>query len=58
MSIVELMNRAKESASKRTDEERNRLLIEARILDEDGNYDARYFSKETVEKSKEKKSKS
>ncbi len=37
MSMVELMNKVKESASKRTDKEWNRLLIEARILDEDGN---------------------
>jgi hypothetical protein len=58
MSMVELMNKVKESASKRTDEEWNRLLIEARILDKDGNYDARYFSKETVERSKANKKKS
>jgi hypothetical protein len=52
MSIVELMEKAKKSASKRSKEDREKLLIEAKILDLDGNYDINYFSKETVNKNK------
>jgi len=55
MSMAELINSVKQSADKRTDEERTRLLIEAHILDKDGNYDARYFSTDTVKKSKANK---
>lgn len=55
MSMAELINSVKKSADKRTDEERTRLLIEAHILDKDGNYDARYFSPDTVKKSKANK---
>jgi hypothetical protein len=36
----------------RTPEQRAALLVKAKILDKNGNYDARFFSKETVEKSK------
>jgi hypothetical protein len=52
MSIVELMERAKISASKRTKKERKRLLIEAKIITKNGTYNSLYFSKETVEESK------
>jgi hypothetical protein len=36
----------------RTPKQRAALLVKAKILDKNGNYDARFFSKETVEKSK------
>ena len=37
---------------KLTAKQRADLLVSAKILDKNGNYDARFFSKETVEKSK------
>ena len=52
MSIVELMKKAKKSASKRTRQDRKRLLVDAHILDSNGNYDSAYFSKSTVQRSK------
>lgn len=52
MSIVELMKRAKKSASKRSRQDRKTLLIDAHILDTNGNYDSAYFSKSTVQRSK------
>jgi len=55
MSITELMEKAKISASKRTQQDRRKLLIQARILDSDGVYDSRYFSEQTVNKSKERR---
>ena len=55
MSITELMEKAKISASKRTQEDRRELLIQARVLDSDGVYDSRYFSEQTVNKSKERR---
>jgi hypothetical protein len=39
----------------RTPEQRAALLVSAKILDKNGNYDARFFSAETVKKSKERK---
>ena len=55
MSITELMKKAKISASKRTQEDRRKLLIQAHVLDSDGVYDSRYFSEQTVNKSKERR---
>ena len=52
MSIEELIAKVKEAEKTRTPQQRRELLIKAHILDQDGNYDARYFRKETVEKSK------
>ena len=52
MSIEELIVKVKEAEKKRTPQQRRELLIKAHILDNDGYYDARYFRKETVEKSK------
>jgi hypothetical protein len=52
MSITELMKKAKASASKRTITERKKLLVDAKILDTHGNYDIKYFSQDTVNKSK------
>ena len=52
MSITELMEKAKISASKRTQQDRKKLLINARVLDSNGVYDSRYFSEQTVNKSK------
>lgn len=57
MLMVELINKAKISASQRSKEERTQLLIDAHILDSTGqHYDEKYFSQDTVEKSKEKTS--
>ena len=52
MSIEELILKVKEAEKTRTPQQRRELLIKAHILDQDGHYDARYFRKETVEKSK------
>ena len=52
MSITELMQKAKKSASKRTRQDRKILLLDAHILDTNGNYDSAYFSKSTVQRSK------
>jgi hypothetical protein len=52
MSVIELMQKAKVSASKRTKVERKKLLVEAKIITKNGTYNARYFSQETVSKSK------
>jgi len=52
MSIEELIVKVKEAEKTRTPQQRRELLINAHILDNNGHYDARYFRKETVEKSK------
>lgn len=52
MDMNELLRKAKESAKNRTDEERRKILIDAKILTKKGHYNSRFFSKETVEKSK------
>ena len=52
MDMVELLRRAKESAKHRSDEERRQILIDAKILTKEGHYNSRFFTKETVEKSK------
>jgi len=57
MLISELIKKAKISASKRTKKDRKNLLIKSHILDSNCIYDSRYFSKETVNKSKKKKEK-
>jgi hypothetical protein len=54
MSITELTKRVKASAEARTPEQRRALLQEARILDQSGHYDPRYFSEETVRKDRER----
>ena len=52
MPVVDLIARVKSSAKTRTKSERRSLLISAHILDEKtGSYDARFFSKSTVESS-------
>lgn len=51
--MTELLKKAKESALKRTDEERRQILIDAKILTEEGIYHPDYFSEETVEASRE-----
>ncbi|AJB39024.1 TPA: hypothetical protein ACGBQE_004486 [Escherichia coli] len=53
MDIEELTKKVKERAAKRTDEERFKLLVDAKILTKNGTFNSRFFSKETVEKSKE-----
>lgn len=50
--MTELLKKAKESSLKRTDEERRQILIDAKILTEEGVYHPNYFSEETVEKSR------
>lgn len=52
MDMVELLKRAKESARVRTNKERLQILVDAKILTREGHYNSRFFSKETVEKSK------
>lgn len=52
MDMIELLRKAKESAKNRTDKERRQILIDAKILTKKGHYNSRFFSKETVEKSK------
>ncbi|BDY14001.1 hypothetical protein [Hydrogenimonas cancrithermarum] len=52
MLVDELIAKVKEAEKKRTPKQSRELLIKARILDKNGYYDARYFRKETVEKSK------
>lgn len=50
--MTQLLKKAKESALKRTDEERKQILIDAKILTEEGIYHPDYFSEETVNKSR------
>ena len=52
MSIDELIKEIQESEKYITKAERRQRLIDARILDRNGHFDARYFRTETVEKSK------
>jgi hypothetical protein len=52
MSVDELISKVQEGAKKRTRKQSRELLRKACILDENGWYDARYFRKETIEKSK------
>ncbi len=52
MSIDELIVKVIASEKKRTNKERRELLVKAHVLNQDGYYDAKYFRKETVEKSK------
>ena len=53
MTIDELIERIQESAKHRTPEQEMKMLRKAHILDRNGHYCARFFSKETVEMSKE-----
>lgn len=53
--IAGLMERIKKCNHSRSHEERMDLLRKANILDENGYYDEKFFSKETVDKSKEGK---
>ncbi|MET4058235.1 hypothetical protein ABIC12_002731 [Pantoea agglomerans] len=54
MSIEELTAKIREESKNRTSKERFELLVEAKILTRQGNYNSRFFSKETVAKSKRK----
>lgn len=51
MSIVELTEKVKDAAQRRSPEERMKLLQEANILTEEGTFDRRFFSEDTVKKS-------
>lgn len=53
MSITELTQRIRQAAKHRSPEQERELLRKAHILDDNGYYCARFFSKETVRKSKE-----
>ncbi|MDF9346437.1 hypothetical protein OH693_08490 [Escherichia coli] len=50
MDIEDLTKKVKELAAKRTDEERLKLLVDAKILTKNGTFNSRFFSKETVAK--------
>jgi len=52
MSITELLSKAKVSASRRTRQDRHKILIEAKIITSRGTYNTRYFSKKTIEENK------
>lgn len=43
MDMNELLRKAKESAKNRTDEERRKILIDAKILTKKGHYNSRFF---------------
>ncbi len=53
MSIDKLTMRVKKAAGNRTDEERLQLLKKAKILTQDSLYNSRFFTKDTVNKSKQ-----
>lgn len=54
MSILEMIERSRENARKRTSQERLAFLQRANILDENRHYKASFFSKATIKASKEK----
>lgn len=55
MTIEELTKIAESRIGKRTSEEAVRFLKKAKIIDETGYLDPRYFSKENVEENKRQK---
>lgn len=57
MFISELLEKAKASAKLRTRKENIILLRKAHIIDENGYYDPKYFSEETVKNDIEKSKK-
>lgn len=52
MDIEDLTKKVKELAANRTDEERLKLLVDAKILTKNGTFNSRFFSKETIAKNK------
>ncbi len=52
MSVDELIKKVQASSEKRTIDEKKAILVKAKILNNDGYYDARFFTPETVAKSK------
>lgn len=52
MLILELKQKVREAAEKRTHTERIELLLKANIIDNDGYYSAKFFSRKTVAKDK------
>lgn len=52
MSVDELIKKVQASSKKRTLNEKKAILVKAKILNDDGYYDARFFTPETVAKSK------
>lgn len=56
MTIENLIEKVKDRAKTRSKEERKNLLIDAEILTKEGFYDPRFFSRETLELDKNKRS--
>lgn len=54
MTILEMIAKSRENASKRTPQERLAFLQRANILDENRHYKAHFFSEKTINASKEK----
>lgn len=54
MSIIELTQYVKESSKTMTAEKRTELLMRAKIITREGNYNSRFFSVETIQKDREK----
>jgi len=52
MSVEELIKKVQESSKRRTLDEKKEILVKAKILNNDGYYDERFFTPETVAKSK------
>ena len=52
MNIEELTQKTKQDSANRTPEERFELLVQSKILTRKGHFHPKFFSKETVEKSK------
>lgn len=55
MSIEDLIVKVTEAEKRRTPKQSQELLVKAKILDENGNYDINFFRKETVERSRKKR---
>ena len=53
MTVEELTKKIVESSKNRTQDQRLRLLRNAKIIDENGNFCKAYFSAETLEKQKQ-----
>lgn len=54
MCIIELTKLVRKSAVKRTKQQELKLLKDAKIIDDNGFYSKKFFSKSTVDKDKAK----
>jgi hypothetical protein len=52
MSVRELIKKVEVADRKRSRKDSFKLLVKAKILDKDGCYDARFFSENTVKRSR------